>query len=227
MMRIAFALLIIVTASFASAQTPPTKEDLAGLTQAQVLAKGRQKWMDYYTSKVGDSTAAMCQAESVFGQCMLIRNNQYIAKKDAIYRNRINKLRKHMTSFATSILEVGMIISGGGTMWHPVSAGIPASVEEVIFAIVQPSKEKTKPLVVSDAHSKYANLEVSYAKAKADIVSMQSEAYTYEGGLTHLKAGRAALAEVIKCAASERRADSDRILAFCIKWSDIPMNMMQ
>ena len=117
-------------------------EDTYGKSHADILRMGRGKWSDYYTAKAGSSTLAMCDAESIYGTCLKERNDGRIKRLPAAWRNRYDRLRKLSADFGEAVVEVGMALTGGGTIWHPVEAGIPADVEETVALLLNPSRSR-------------------------------------------------------------------------------------
>lgn len=107
-----------------------------GKTDAQILAMGRQKWFAYYSSKEGDSTADNCDAESLYGAVLKRRNDRLAAKRPKATREAVRKLRPELTAFAEGVYEVGEALTGGGTLWNVIRAGISPNVEEALGAFV-------------------------------------------------------------------------------------------
>lgn len=117
-----------------------------GKSDAQILAMGRQKWFAYYSSKQGDSTADNCDAETYFGQVLKRRNDRLAAKVPRATRETVRKLRPELIAFSEGVYRVGEALTGGGTLWNVVSAGIPPNVEEALGACVgikNPASKRT------------------------------------------------------------------------------------
>lgn len=140
-MRALLPLLLIVTGA-ASLAKPPSKADLEGKTPDQVVAMGREKWFSYFTGRVGDSTAAMSGAERLYGDCLKHSNDKVIVKMPKEKRDLIGRLRVQLYRFNDEAVRLGEILTGGGTMWNPVFAGLQADCEEAVRVFIGKSKPR-------------------------------------------------------------------------------------
>lgn len=140
-MRALLPLLLILSGAAAFAQAP-SKADLQGKTPDQVVAMGREKWYGYFTSKVGDSTAAMSGAERLYGDCLKLINDRIIVKMPKAKRDLIGRLRVQLYRFDDEAVRLGEILTGGGTMWNPVYAGLQADCEEAVSVFIGRSKPR-------------------------------------------------------------------------------------
>lgn len=187
-MRFPLAALILLAASLGAAQAP-TRADLQGKTPAQVVAMGRDKWFTYFTGKVGDSTAAMSGAESLYGACLKISNDKVITRLPKEKREQIGRLRYQLNRFNDEVVRLGEILTGGGTMWNPVYAGILADNEEAVAVLIgkaKPRKTGSSPEEAISFLDRYLDKvapdikewgETEYrsvAKAKAKVALLRS-----------------------------------------------------
>lgn len=140
-MRLLVPLMLILTAASTMAQAP-SRADLQGKTPDQVVAMGRKKWFGYFTTKVGDSTAAMSGAERLYGDCLKHSNDKAIVKLPKARRTLIGRLRVQLYRFDDEVVRLGEILTGGGTMWNPVYAGLQADCEEAVRVFIGKSKPR-------------------------------------------------------------------------------------
>lgn len=140
-MRAPLTVLILLSAAACIAESP-SRGDLQGKSPSQVVAMGREKWFEFFTSKVGDSTAAMSGAESLYGACLKIANDKAIVKLPKEKRDQLGKLRYQLNRFNDEAIRLGEILSGGGTMWNPVFAGILADNEEAVAVLIGRAKPR-------------------------------------------------------------------------------------
>lgn len=180
------------------------KTDTFGKTNAQILAMGRSGWYRFYTadSRGGDSNVGIVDAERLYGDALAWRN-------DRLGKARISRLRKLLLDAKNDAVATGTAITGGGTIWSIVSAGLYADAEETLYAVLTKGG-KIPPRKVSD-------VEKAYAKLKAGLTRG-------EPGVTSEKDARAALARLrrdldgaIAEAARLPRRGSDAVLDFCIR----------
>lgn len=106
--------------------------DWLGMTPAQVEKMGRIKFMDAFGARHGNSTAAMCESERSFGAALRVLNDAHEKKHSPKNKAVVARLRPLAEQFFAHAADVGYAISGGGTMWNPVYAGVPADVEEIV-----------------------------------------------------------------------------------------------
>lgn len=134
------ALLVLFCLAAPILASGPSRKDLQGKTPEQVVQMGRAKWFTYFTGKVGDSTAAMSGAERLYGDCLKFVNDKTIVKLPKAKRDQIGRLRQQMDFFHSDLIYLGDMLSGGGTMWNPVYAGILADCEETVAVFIGRSK---------------------------------------------------------------------------------------
>jgi hypothetical protein len=187
--------------------------DTYGKTEAEILAMGHEKWNTFYESKAGDSTAAMGEQNEIFGEVATRRNDRLLKKAKAQTKKRVAKLRNLMGDFAGTACELGSNMTGGGTLWNPIEADIPAGVEQVVFGVLGGKAGAAKPIRVSAAQWEMATLAKQIEKNRTDP---EAQAYfKYNEAKAQLKKMKAALTNILEIARSLNRYDSDRILGFC------------
>ena len=103
-----------------------------GKSPEQIVAMGRDKWFAAYTKKYGESTMAMCEAETSFGDALKNLNDRALKRIPSARRAFLESARYHCTTVAVRAHEVGYAITGGGTIWRPFFAGIKPNVEQLI-----------------------------------------------------------------------------------------------
>jgi len=113
-------------------------------SDAQILAMGRLKWFEYFTTRQGDSNAAMRTAENTYGEVLKRANDRLIAKAHAYTRTDAKEARERLTRVGTLVLELEECYNGGGTLYQVARASIQPDVEEVV-AYVLTFKGKSAP----------------------------------------------------------------------------------
>ncbi len=150
---------------------------------------GREKWFGFYTERVGDSTAGMSGAERYYGECLKIVNDKQIVRLPKARRDAIGRLRAQLNSCHTELINLGDILSGGGTMWNPVYAGTLADCEEAVAVFIgraKPFKHSSTPEAVISLLDRYLDNNAddirawgeteyrSVGKAKAKIAFLRT-----------------------------------------------------
>ena len=144
----------------------PSKKNLQGKTPEQVVQMGRDKWFKFFTGKVGDSTASMSGAERLYGDSLKYVNDKTIVKLPKAKRDAIGRLRQQLDTFHTELINLGDMLSGGGTMWNPVYAGVLADNEEAIAVFIG----RAKPIKHGSTPEAAINLLDRYLDANADDI---------------------------------------------------------
>lgn len=209
MKRILLGLVLVCSAAFA--------QNL-GKTDAQIIAMGMNGWQDFYTKKVGYSTADSCNANTLFGEAVARRNDKLLADNlDGDFTAKVRKLRKLLNTYTSSAVDVGYVRSGGGTMWNPVYAGTLGEGELTLYAILSDRVKPTSHHVVSDVSKKLDSIEKSLNKMKADKSS--AEWAKPEDAFKALKVMRSNYAGIVAIAKTMSRKDSDHLLSFCLSYA--------
>jgi hypothetical protein len=177
-----------------------------------ILKLGRAKWFDHYTSKEGSSTAAMVDAESMFGAALKRKNDRVLASRSSSTRATVKKLRPLLTDYRNSMIDLGYAASGGGTMWNPVWGGTMADAEEVVEFLLARSPKPTPKRVVSDVTKAFTKLDGQLAAVEFGV----SEGMTKRDAMGHLAKVKAGSNRIILVAKTLPRAQSDCLLNYCL-----------
>lgn len=124
---LAFALLVV-----------QDSRDTYGKSNAQILAMGHDAWYKFYTGKAGDSTLGMAYAEKTYAEALGARNEALAAKRKD--RPSIRALHKALENFYIDAVEAGQIVTGGGTMWTPISNAYWVDMETTVYRTMVPGK---------------------------------------------------------------------------------------
>lgn len=197
-------------------------EDVPRKSDAAIIKMGRSKWFEFYTSKAGDSTAAMCDAESFFGEALLRTNDKELAKQAQATRRFIGSSRTLMADYRNALIELGSVFSGGGTMWNPVYAGTLADVEEVVAAIIEPRKKAKKAWMVSGVTKPLAAWGPKLRGLRDDADVSKSITGGYDRGVKCLAIADAKLAAMTHLLKTQNRRVSDLVLEFCFEQTKLP-----
>jgi len=130
MMTLAIAIQLVV---LTSANNLVSEDPYFGKSPSQVIAMGREAWMDFYTQKSGlSSTYAMAEGMTLFGRASQKINSSKIIKLSKPKQMWYREFRAKLTRFAVDSNKIGVAITGGGTIWTNINAGILADIEEVV-----------------------------------------------------------------------------------------------
>ncbi len=179
-----------------------------GKSNAQILAMGRSRWYDFYTTKGGgESTASMSSAEALYGEALAWRNDKF-------GKARIGRLRRLLQDTKSDAVSVGSAITGGGTMWNVIGAGLYADAEQTLYAILSKTGNAPKRRV-SDVEKSYTRLRAAFRKSGSGTLPEFRK-----DGPAALVRLRRDLDGVIAEATRQPRKGSDALLDFCIKSMD-------
>ena len=211
-MRPILQLLLFILPSLALSQS-----DTYGKTEAQILAMGEEKWDDFYQSKAGNSTAAMVEMNVIFGAAAEHRNVRLTKAARPSVRARVEKLRKLMEAYGADAVGLGYNVTGGGTMWAQVSADITAHTELVLFGVLGGKSPAVKHATVSDVNRQLEALAKTIEGAHTDKDNDPNFKYGDAGA--SISKMRAELSQIAMVAKPLSRANSDRVLRFCIDYA--------
>ncbi|MCW5937928.1 MAG: hypothetical protein KIT11_11555 [Fimbriimonadaceae bacterium] len=142
--------------------------DLGKYTPEQVVAMGREKWMDVHTEEHGASTAAMAGAESAYGYAYRVVNDKAIKSQPKAFQALADWIRVRFNDAGIKACDIGYAIGGGGTMWIPISAGVAADTEELLADLMRPKGIKQRATQAS-ARAAIAKMRKRLAASKTDI----------------------------------------------------------
>ncbi len=197
-----------------------------GKTDAQIIAMGPQKWQDLFTSKIGSSTADMCRANEIYGQAVTRRNDRLIQSQlDGDFVQQVTKCRELLSTYGSTCIDLAYAITGGGTMWNPVYAGITGDSEMTLYGLLSDQAKRDKARVVSDVDRLTKKLDVIFRDMRrrgssASWVNLDDA----EKSLSLLKS---TFKKIVVIAAKMSRKDSDHLLSFCVKYAKIPIEQAE
>ncbi len=138
-----------------------------GKSPEQIVAMGRDKWFAAYTKKHGEHTRGMCDAETTFGDALRNLNDRALKRLPSARRAFLESARYHCKQVAMRGHEIGYAMTGGGTMWHPIFAGIHPDVEELIAESIV---NKPLPMIkMRSIESRYEEMDAIFKKASAEM----------------------------------------------------------
>ncbi len=220
-MRLLLAVACLFVSAVACAQTATF-----GKTNSQILAMGREKWFDFYTSKAGQSTLGMADAERYYGLALAERNNVLLRKQSKNRQTLLSSVRKRSGELGERMVLVGMAYSGGGTMWTPVLAGIKADSEELLYALLKGGKltqEEKKAPAFEALEKKLAKMGTDLAAAKKQISSYDtSEGELYKQAVRAQNEAKGILKTLLLDARKLRSSERARVASFVAQMLGIP-----
>ncbi len=185
------------------------QHDTYGKSEAQILAMGQDKWEKFYSAKAGNSTMAMSEMKDIFGEAAKHRNDKLIAKASPAVRKRMKTLRNYMNDLAQSAVDVAYNISGGGTMWAPVSAGIAGDLELTLYPLLV-GKGK------APSHVSATAVPAELEKVRKAMVSAHgTPGFDLKRSMVGYGRMRVKYFEISRLLKNRPRSESDRVLGFC------------
>jgi hypothetical protein len=203
-------LAVAILAGLARAEEYPRK---FGKSNAQILGMGFDKWMDFQGAKAGQSTAGMSEGMAAYRTALRWRNDRLAAKALPALRKRVADLRPLLVDYTAHMMSLGAYMTGGGTIWSNIHAGVLCDSEETLYALLSPKVKAAKPHTTGMVKRELDTLS-------ADIEDHSKESYNTlqktEDARKDLASGRSAFAKIAAVAARFDRKGSDHILAFCL-----------
>lgn len=144
---------------------PQDEPDWLGRTAEGVVAMGRDRFFREFTEKHGESTMAMAGAESAYGDAVHFVNERTLAGKPQ-ERHFVERLRVETTAGRNAAIECARSLTGGGTMWVPVSAAVQTEVESMVYELLT-----GRPGAGATQKSAWDAI----AKARADLLAAADE----------------------------------------------------
>jgi hypothetical protein len=159
-----------------------------GKTAEQAVAMGQEKWYDFIIEKAGaEHTLSMSHANYSYGCALHDVNDVRMKSADKDRQKLIRVLRPKMLEFANSSINVGMVVSGGGTMWTLIGSNNLTDVEECVAYLIKPSG-KPKLATQAEVWKKIAEAEKRMVAAKDDIDEMSENLpYSYNAAQASMK----------------------------------------
>jgi len=209
-MRTILVAFIALVAALGSAQD---LKETHGKTNAQIIAMGYDKWYGFYTKLEGESTMGMSSAAVLYASALAWQNDGIIAKQAPVKQSQSKKLRELFGKFADDMANLGKTFTGGGTMWTVIGAGFQVDVEETLYALLGGHAKAAPHLVVS-------KVDKELESVRKELVGMGDKdfygVYTRDEAMKSLSDAKQVYQELVKFAKYRSRADSDRILGFCL-----------
>lgn len=206
-------LLVAFLATLAVCSFGQDLKETHGKTNAQILAMGYDKWYAFYTKLEGESTAGMSQASWKYSEALAWRNDGLIKKLPIEGRIRMSSLRIHLVRFEEKVLQAGMGLTGGGTIWHVIGAGARVSLEETLYGVLGGKVKAAPAMIVSKVTKAMDALVKDVANSKpGEFYPEFKKAET----LKLCQEAKAILKGIVGLAAKLDRKGSDRVLQFCL-----------
>ncbi|MFM9873552.1 MAG: hypothetical protein ACKVQS_08835 [Fimbriimonadaceae bacterium] len=159
-----------------------------GKTAEQAVAMGHEKWYDFIIKKAGaEHTLSMSHANYSFGCALHDVNDGRLKSVAGDRQGLIRVVRPKMLEFSNSAISVGMVVSGGGTMWTLIGSGNLTDVEECVTDLIKP-KAKMKTATQSQVWAKIAEAEKRMIAAKPEIdATHENLPYSFEEAQSSMK----------------------------------------
>lgn len=186
-----------------------------GKSADQAVAMGEEKWYDFIIEKAGaEHTLSMSHANYSFGCALHDVNNIRLKKVEAQRQTLIRTIRPKMHEFADESITVGMIVSGGGTMWTVIGSGNLTDVEQCVGDLIQP-KKGMKSATQAQVWAKIAEAEKRMVSAKPEIDATNEHwPYSYAGAQAAMKKMKFEWADSLSTISKFKSvADRGRIMA--------------
>jgi hypothetical protein len=147
-----------------------------GKTPEQIVAMGRSKWINFHGKKKGQSSADMCEAETMYGDALKNLNDRALKKQSQTRRKWLLQTRTIASDFGTASHSVGYVLTGGGTMWNLQDSTIYPDVEEILADCI--SNKRMPAIKMKSFEVLYKELDESVACC--EYLKPKSELYTPE-----------------------------------------------
>ncbi|MBS1705916.1 MAG: hypothetical protein JST40_08585 [Armatimonadetes bacterium] len=204
-------ILALFVATISGAQSDGTY----GKSDAEILAMGEDHWYHFFTERAGESTASMSEAYQLFGGALQRRNDKLLAKQKKELRKKLETLKVHLRKFSSAVLEMGYGVTGGGTIWIPVSARAMDVVPEAhLYEILTGKYGKRKGWVVSQVTKPLNELD-SRVQSLKNEEAFGKEYYPRANDSS--KVAKSELQWLISYARTTPRKTSDCILECCFE----------
>lgn len=198
-------------------QTSDKKFDPAenyGKSAEQAVAMGYDKWYDFIIEKAGaEHTHAMSHANYSYGCALYDVNDVRLSAVEIERQKLIRFVRPKMLEFYDNSISVGMVVSGGGSMWIVIGSSNMTDVEECISELIKP-KTKTKTSTQAEVWAKIAEAEKRMISAKPEIdATHENLPYSYQEAENAMKKMKFEWSESLSTIAKfKSAADRGRIM---------------
>ncbi len=202
--------------------TSQEKISTYGKSPAQVLEMGQKKWMDFFVSKAGSSTAAMVDGVTVYAEIAEARNAKVLLAKSPELQNRWKVLTNGLSDFGKKSISIYSPLSDGGTIWNIMFAGVKADVEDLVYGCLTRSGTKPPKMVVSKVEKDLDSLKALIEKTSLDPGVSATKQSLRDEFATMRAIYRD---QILPQAKKLTRRQSDMVLSFCSKTARIGMDM--
>ena len=164
-----------------------TDQDRFGKTPEQVLAMGRTKWHEWYTheSRGGMSTTGETFAEMIYADAVGKENKELLMVAKGPRIAIIIELDQGFGRTIDNCTSAGMALTGGGTMWRPISAGAEATRQETVHDLIWP-KDKQPAATQAQVWKSWTKALKSVKDNKSDIESYSISDLSYDKAVKNL-----------------------------------------
>lgn len=147
-------------------------QDRFGKTVDQVLAMGQDKWHAYYTdeSRGGGSTAGESFAQMIYADCLKVKNQAHFRVARDSKTALVLSIDPAFERTVSNCVTAGEALTGGGTMWHIISAGAQVERQLTIRDLIWPKKESPRATQAT-AWKEYSTAYKEVADSQSDIES--------------------------------------------------------
>jgi hypothetical protein len=185
--------------------------DTLGKTEAQILAMDMPDWYYYFTAQNGESTTAMSQAYSSYAAAARRRNATLPQTADA------TELHGLLSEFGEQSLDIAYNHAGGGTLWIPLYGQMACDVEDITYALLGGKQyDPEEPIMTGPITRAIGRLGDLIEQTHADP---DATYFKHDEARAALKTLRRDWQRIKAITATLDRADSDRVLHFCLDWA--------
>jgi hypothetical protein len=183
-----------------------------GKTDAQILAMGRDRWMEFQGERAGQSTADMSEGMVAYRNALRRRNDRLSARASPTLRRRVAELRPLLADYTGRLMSLGAYMTGGGTVWSNIHAGALSDSEDTLYALLSGRSTPAKAYTTGMVKRRLDRLAEDVTKQSGE--SYNTPEKTAEAR-KDLAAARAVFGKIAGAAGKFDRKGSDHILAFC------------
>lgn len=205
----------MVASTFAALLIVQTQGSL-GKSDAQIIAMGREGWLRYHASKVGESTASMCDAHAIYGQVLFRRNAALEKKVSKSRRDLVAMFRIDLIAYCNSLIEVSASFSGGGTVWGPVGAAVSSYVEETLYGVLT-NRTGSPKVAPGQVTSTLSHIKAEILKNKKGLDDFKGSGYGSAFALERLGGASNVFGRISQNAKKLDPAGASIVLGFCLK----------
>lgn len=172
-MRSLLVALLVMAVPFATAQEF-SDSDRYGKTCPDVLAMGHEAWVEWFTdaSRGTQSTAGMAAAERIYSECMKERTKVRLAGMPEAETEAFRSLEASLETMLKECVTAGYGLTGGGTMWIPMTDAAGVGVQEALWDVLNPDLIVKKVAEQDAVWNEWKRAAKSVKKNASDIDGM-------------------------------------------------------